>query len=233
MDELTVPAADGVPLHVSYTGEGAEVVVLSGGPGCVHYLADEGIAPAGVRSWFPDPRGVGRSGGGPHGMAQAVADLEDIRRTLGVARWIVLGHSWGSDLAVRYALAHPDEIAAVVGIAGHGLHKDRSWSEIYEAQRPTEDAIRIDWSEEVHAALSESFLDWIHEPGLFRSLADSPVRMRFIAAANDIRPDWPLRQLAKLVPAGSFELVAGVDHNFWTTDPERWTEVVTEACTQV
>ena len=43
VDELAVPAADGVPLHVSCTGEGADVVVLSGGPGCVHYLADEGL----------------------------------------------------------------------------------------------------------------------------------------------------------------------------------------------
>jgi proline iminopeptidase len=165
-------------------------------------------------------------------MARAVEDLEDVRQAAGVASWVVLGHSWGSDLAVRYALEHPDRVAAVVGIAGHGLHKDRSWSEAYHARRHTEDAIRIDWSREVHAAMSESFLEWIHEPGLLRSLADSPVRMRFIAAAKDIRPNWPLRQLAQLVPAGSFEVVAEVDHNFWTTDPERWTEVVTEACTR-
>ena len=59
--------------------------------------------------------------------------------------WAVLGHSWGSDLAVRYALDHPERVAAVVGIAGHGLHKDRNWSEIYEAQRHTEKAIHIDW----------------------------------------------------------------------------------------
>ena len=77
-------------------------------------------------------------------MARAVADLEDIRRAPGVARWVVLGHWWGSDLAVRYALDHADRAAAVVGIAGHGLHKDRSWSEIYEAQRYAEEAIRAD-----------------------------------------------------------------------------------------
>ena len=82
------------------------------------------------------------------------------------------------------------------------------------------------------AALAEALTTW-RELWRIRSLADSSVRMRFIAAANDIRPDWPLRQLAELVPAGSFELVAGVDHNFWTTDPERWIEVVTEACTQL
>jgi proline iminopeptidase len=232
VDELTVTAADGVPLHVGCTGEGPDVVVLSGGPGCVHYLADEAIAPAGVRSWFPDPRGVGRSGGGPHDLARAVADLEDVRRAAGVDRWVVLGHSWGSDLAVRYALDHPGQVASVVGVAGHGLHKDRFWSAIYEAGRHTEDAFHIEWNQEVNAALTESFVDWIHEPGLFRSLADSPVLMRFIAAADDIRPDWPLRQLAELVPAGSFEVVPGVAHNFWTTDPERWVKVVTRACTQ-
>ena len=104
VDSVFVAADDGVSLHVAVCGQGADVVVLSGGPGCVHYLADESLAPNGFRCWFPDPRGVSRSGGGPHDMATAVADLEAIRRVTGVESWIVLGHSWGSDLAVRYAL---------------------------------------------------------------------------------------------------------------------------------
>jgi proline iminopeptidase len=124
VDELTVSASDGVPLHVRWTGEGMDVVVLSGGPGYVHYLAREDLAPAGARSSFPDPRGVGRSGGGPHDMARAVADLEDIRQALGLDRWVVLGHSWGADLAVRYALGHAGRVAAVVAVAGHlGSHR--------------------------------------------------------------------------------------------------------------
>lgn len=110
---MLVRADDGVVLHVASHGEGPDVVVLSGGPGCVHYLADESIAPSGFRCWFPDPRGVGRSGGGPHTMARAVADLEATRRAIGVEQWIVLGHSWGSDLAIRYALDHPDRICGV------------------------------------------------------------------------------------------------------------------------
>ena len=40
---------DGVVLHAASGGEGPDVVVLCGGPGCVHYLADESIAPAGFR----------------------------------------------------------------------------------------------------------------------------------------------------------------------------------------
>lgn len=130
--------ADGdVRLHVSTCGAGPDVVVLSGGPGCVHYLADETLAPQGFRAWFPDPRGVGCSEGGPHDMVQAVLDLDTIRRALGIDAWMVLGHSWGSDLAVRYALEHPARVKAVIGIAGHGLHRDRN------GPKPTKRASRV------------------------------------------------------------------------------------------
>lgn len=203
------------------------MLFLSGGPGCVNYLASERLAPAHLRSWFPDPRGVGRSTGGPHDLSQAVADLETIRDAAGIQQWVVVGHSFGSDLAVRYALDHPDRVTSVLGVAGHGLHKDRSWSRVYEQHRHTEDDVVIDWNPDVHRALSESFENWIHEPALFRALADSPVSMTFIAAEHDIRPDWPLRQLAALVPNGTFQQLPDVSHNFWLTHPALWVEAIT------
>ncbi|MBB5918129.1 proline iminopeptidase [Nocardia transvalensis] len=206
------------------------MVVLSGGPGCVQYLEDDRLAPGGMRAWFPEPRGVGRSGGGPHDMARAVADIEAVREAAGIDRWVVLGHSWGSDLAVRYALDHPGRVASVVGIAGHGLHNDRTWSQAYESGRHREFDIEIPWEPTVHAALLASFREWIHEPALLRRLADTPVPMTFAAPQHDIRPSWPLRQLAALVPHGRFEEVPGTDHNLWSTDPSAWTTVVTGRC---
>lgn len=232
MRSTTVVADDQIRLHVGVTGSGADVVVLSGGPGCVHYLEDDAIAPRGMRAWFPEPRGVGRSDGGPHDLEQAVADLEAVRRAVGVESWIVLGHSWGSDLAVRYALDHPDRIRAVVGIAGHGLHKDRTWSAIYESLKDTAPAVDIDWVPAVHQALGASFTEWIHEPELFRRLADCPVPMTIVAAGADIRPAWPLRQLAALVPRAEFVEVPDVPHDFWSTHPQIWVDVVTNACTK-
>ncbi len=233
MDSTCVTADDGVQLHVSSSGSGPDVVVLSGGPGCVHYLADESLAPVGFRAWFPDPRGVARSAGGPHDMAQAIDDLEAIRRAIGVDAWIVLGHSWGSELAVRYALDHPDRVGGVVGIAGHGLHRDREWSAAYEAGLAQEAPIEIDWVPEVYAGLSASFTDWVHDPGLWRSLADSTVPMSIIAAGNDIRPSWPLRQLAELVPGGTFEVVPDAPHDFWSTEPALWRSTCTAACVEL
>lgn len=233
MESLFVAARDGVRLHLVGHGSGPDVLVLPGGPGCVHYLADECLAPLGFRSWFPDPRGVSKSGGGPHDMAQAIDDLEAIRNAIGVGQWLVLGHSWGSDLAVRYALDHPDRVRGVVGIAGHGLHRDREWSATYEAGKAFEVTIGIDWVPEVHAALWGSFPDWIHQPGLWRTLADSSVPMRFVAAGNDIRPDLPLQQLANVVPDGGFQTVHDVPHDFWATDPEVWRETCTGLCHQL
>src|SRR3954465_9079489 len=79
---------DGIRLHVGGTGAGAGGGVLSGGPCCVQYLEDDEIAPVGFRAWYPEPRGVGRSAGSAHTMAKAVADLEAVRRSVGVESWI-------------------------------------------------------------------------------------------------------------------------------------------------
>ena len=227
---MTVLADDDAPLHIGVTGKGPDVVVLSGGPGCIHYLEDDALAPIDMRSWYPEPRGVGRSGGGPHDLGQAIADLEAIRRTHRIDNWVVLGHSWGSDLAVRYALDHPDRVASVVGVAGHGLHKDRTWSQEYESSRHLEADLEIAWEPEVHAALNDSFVQWIHQPDLLRRLADSDVPMTFIAAELDIRPAWPQRQLAALVRHGKFVELPGVGHNLWSTHPHVWVDHITAAC---
>ena len=163
-------------------------------------------------------------------MAVAVADLEALRRAIGVEQWIVLGHSWGSDLAVRYALDHPDHVRGVAGIAGHGPHRDREWSAAYEAGKPRQSHVPIEWVPQVYAALWASFTEWVHEPQLWRRLADSPVPMTFIAPGDDVRPTWPLQQLAALVPQGAFEVVPGAGHDFWSTHPQLWRAVCTAAC---
>lgn len=230
METRTVQAQDGTELHVAGCGDGPDVVVLSGGPGCVHYLAAERLAPAGFRCWFPDPRGVAASGGGPHTMADAIHDLEDIRQALGVERWIVLGHSWGSDLGVRYAIEHPSSVAGLVGMCGHGLHRDREWSAAYQQGKLTEIPIHIDHEPTVHESLMDSFKEWIHTPTLWRSVADCQVPTSFVSAGDDIRPSWPVEQLAWLAPRARHSTVPGAIHDFWSTEPDRWREVITAEC---
>jgi proline iminopeptidase len=66
---------------------------------------------------YLDTRGSGRSGRpGPdaHARARRVADLEGLRRHLGAETVWLLGHSDGGDMALAYALAHPEHVAGLV-----------------------------------------------------------------------------------------------------------------------
>jgi len=70
-----------------------------------------------------DQRGCGRST--PHAAApetslaenttwNLVADIERLRRHLEIDRWLVLGGSWGSTLALAYVEQHPDLVSEMV-----------------------------------------------------------------------------------------------------------------------
>ena len=70
------------------------------------------------RAVLPDQRGAGQSR--PAGsrrrntVGALLADLEQLRTTLGIARWGVVGGSWGAALALAYADRFPDAVAALV-----------------------------------------------------------------------------------------------------------------------
>jgi proline iminopeptidase len=46
--------------------------------------------------------------------AHLVADMEALRRHLGVERWVLFGGSWGSTLALAYAETHPQRCLGLV-----------------------------------------------------------------------------------------------------------------------
>ena len=110
--------------HVMYWEQvgnpaGAAVLFLHGGPGAgagaVHRRFFD---PHHWRLVIFDQRGAGRSK--PLGGLEAnttpdlVADIERLRRHLGIERWLLFGGSWGSTLALAYAQAHPDRVAGLV-----------------------------------------------------------------------------------------------------------------------
>jgi proline iminopeptidase len=96
---------------------GKPAVVLHGGPGSG---ADPWWATLfdGYRVVLLDQRGCGRSR--PYGELRAntthhlIADIERLREHVGIERWLVLGGSWGSTLALAYAQAHPERVSEMV-----------------------------------------------------------------------------------------------------------------------
>ena len=117
---------DGHELYWERVGNprGKPAVVLHGGPG-------SGAAPW-WRAFFDperyvvtlfDQRGCGRSRPlasdvdidmGTITTSRLVADIEALRELHGVDRWLVLGGSWGSTLALAYAVEHPASVTELV-----------------------------------------------------------------------------------------------------------------------
>jgi proline iminopeptidase len=227
-DRLMVAAHDGTTLHVGVHGDGPPVLLLAGGPGLVHYLDDPRTAPTGFRVLCPEPRGIGRSGGGPHDLAQAIDDLEAIREWAGVPCWRVVGHSWGADLGLAYATECPGSVQGLVSIAGTGIQNDRGWHEAYTRLLGTEPMPDIAGVPEVHRALIDHWRRWIADANLLARLRDLPVPVSFVLCGDDIRPGWPIEHLAALLPHASLRRLAGAPHNLWHTEPDRWRRVVAE-----
>jgi proline iminopeptidase len=80
-----------------------------------------------------DQRGSGRSERrGPYSVARSAADLDAVRAHFGPAKTVLLGHSWGATLALRYALDHPDRVSALVYVSGVGL--GWAWREPFQRE---------------------------------------------------------------------------------------------------
>ncbi len=210
--------SDGIELHVDTFGNGPPLLWLPGGPGLGNYLQPVATEIRGFRNVLPDSRGTGRSQGHPHGLAVALRDLEDLRQALGIERWVVLGHSWGADLALAYSLAHGESVtSSIISFAGTGIQNDRDWHSAYETRLSQEPHGDHQQSPGVHRRLIDEWRDFIKTPDLLSRIAALRTPITFLHPANDIRPGWPAQQLANLVPHGRYLELAGAPHEAWLT----------------
>jgi proline iminopeptidase len=116
---------DGHALYYEECGNphGTPIVFLHGGPGSgCNPRQRRFFDPQSQRIILLDQRGCGRST--PLGATQAnttqhlVADIEALRRHLGIERWLVFGGSWGATLGLAYAELHAE---AVMGLVLRGV----------------------------------------------------------------------------------------------------------------
>ena len=126
---------DGHAIYFEQCGDpdGLPVVVLHGGPasGCSP-MQRRFFDPALFRIVLFDQRGCGRSS--PRGALAGndtpalMRDIEQLRRLLGIERWLVFGGSWGASLGIAYAADH---LSACSGLILRGAFltgsRDMDW----------------------------------------------------------------------------------------------------------
>lgn len=98
---------------------GKPAVVLHGGPGgAINPTMRRFFDPKRWKIALFDQRGCGRSR--PNASLEdnttwsLIEDIEQLRQRLGVEKWTVFGGSWGSTLALAYAITHPERVEALV-----------------------------------------------------------------------------------------------------------------------
>ncbi|HEX9999557.1 MAG TPA: prolyl aminopeptidase [Actinoplanes sp.] len=117
---------DGHLVHWESCGnpQGKPALVVHGGPGSgAGAFWRRFFDPERYRVVLFDQRGCGRStpdagdlrtdlstNTTPH----LLADMEQLRTHLGIERWLLLGASWGSALALGYAQRHPERVTEIV-----------------------------------------------------------------------------------------------------------------------
>ena len=135
---MTVSTEDGVRLWAARSGEGNPgdpLILCHGGPGLWDMFADVAAMlddRTTVIRW--DQRGCGRSErcDGPWTTDRFVADLDAVRRHFGLDRMALLGHSWGAQLALSYALAHPERVSTLIYVSGNGIGPVSDWHAAYK-----------------------------------------------------------------------------------------------------
>ena len=96
------------------------VLFLHGGPGYNSYSfaqLEGPILEKSMRMVYLDQRGSGNSERPwrrDYRIQTLVEDIESLRKTLGVDRFAIIGHSFGGLLALEYAAAHPEHVARLV-----------------------------------------------------------------------------------------------------------------------
>lgn len=137
-NEFMLKVSDKHELYVSEYGnpKGVPVIRFHGGPGSSSKSRQTSIFnPFKYRIILFDQRGCGKST--PAGEIQEnttsdlVDDIEKIRNYLQIEKWVVVGGSWGSCLALAYAIKYPQSVTNLI-IFGVFAGRTLEMNSIYE-----------------------------------------------------------------------------------------------------
>ena len=154
---MRITTSPGVELDVIQSGDptGIPLVLLHGlsdSSASMRVLMDR--LPRGVRAIAITQRGHGDSSRpfGPYTTDAFVADLTAVMDQLHIGRAVVFGHSMGSVVAQRFAIAHPHRVSGLVlEGAFPGLKGNPAVKAFYEAERQAQEVELLNWRNALQA----------------------------------------------------------------------------------
>jgi pimeloyl-ACP methyl ester carboxylesterase len=174
-------SSDGVALSGEQSGEGRAIVLLHGLTATRRYvvMGSRALERSGHRVIAYDARGHGRSSPAPdraYGYEHLAADLQAVLDAAAVERAVLAGASMGAHTAVRFALEHPERVAALAVI-----------TPAYEPSRRTTEEELARWdalARELREGGVEGFVrayDLAAIPGAWRETVETVLRQRIAA----------------------------------------------------
>jgi pimeloyl-ACP methyl ester carboxylesterase len=134
----------GVSLRYREAGSGAPVALLHGNPGFLEDFApDDSGGPFALLARSNHVVAVDRPGHGYSGRpspsgttpSEQVRLLHDMFVQLGIARPVLVGHSWGGGLALTYALQYPSDVRGLVLIGTRAFRDSGRADPVYALNR--------------------------------------------------------------------------------------------------
>jgi proline iminopeptidase len=113
--------SDSTKLFVRITGQGKPCLFVHGGPGSTSYYYE--VMPAAqlierkMKMIYFDQRGSGRSRSaknGDYSLSRMLQDMEELRTSLKVKNWAVMGHSFAGILVSNYAQQYPRSVNSLM-----------------------------------------------------------------------------------------------------------------------
>jgi pimeloyl-ACP methyl ester carboxylesterase len=215
---------DGVELAVQEAGEGIPVVLLHGLTATRRYvvMGSRALERSGHRVVVYDARGHGRSSPaaerGEYDYVNLAADLEAVMDRLEIERAVLAGASMGAHTVLRFALEHPQRVAALVAITpaydpqhAGDEHRLRRWDALAHGLRDGgvdgfmaaygEPAVDPRWLPTVLKAVRQRLGEHLHPDAVADALEAVPRSRPFGSVADLAGIDAPAVVVATLAGA--------------------------------
>lgn len=217
-----------ISLHYSEAGTGFPLILLHGNNGNLHYF--EGQIPIFAREYrvlAVDTRGHGESprGDGAFTISRFADDLLDFFREHGIRKAHLLGFSDGANIALIFALRHPEMVEKLILNGGNLTPRGIR----YRTQLPIEAEYRRRKRQEYGGAASastEMLGLMVLEPKLKpKHLKRLSVPTLVIAGVHDMVKAAETRRMARALPCSELVIQKG-DHFIAQKHPEPFNRAV-------